>query len=94
MQTLIKDEHMQHAQNTGLLNQFTDKSMANRSKQGKINWRNAVKSRRMFTVEEASQIRDYHKESGKSCRAIAKEYGCSNNTISNICNNKTYKVEL
>lgn len=87
-------ENMQHAQDSGLLNQFTEKSMANRSAQGKKNGIKAGQSRRMFTMKEASQIRDYREESGKSCRAIAKEYGCCAGTISDICNNKTYQVEL
>ena len=86
-------ENMQHAQHSGLLNQFTDKSMANRSEQGKKNWRNAAKAHRKFTLAEATHIRELHAR-GRSCRAIARDYGCSNTTISNICNNKTYQFDL
>jgi len=86
-------ENMQHAQKNGLTNQFTEKSMANRSLQGKKNWRKAAKAHRMFTMDEANHIRDLHAKSGRSCRAIAKDYECSNDTISNICNNKTYQFD-
>lgn len=87
-------ENMQHAQRTGLTNQFTEKSMANRRIQGKKNWRSAAKSRRMFTMEEANEIREMFATTDKSHRAIAIDLGCSNNTISNICNNKTYQFKL
>jgi len=87
-------ENMQHAQKTGLTNQHTKKSMANRSLQGKKNWKIAAKAHRMFTMEEAAKIREYHKSNNKSCRAIAKELRCSNKTISNICNNTTYQVDI
>jgi hypothetical protein len=86
-------ENMRHAQNTGLTNQFTAKSLANRSKQGKIYWRNATKAHCLFTMAEVTHIKELH-ASGKSCRAIARDYDCSNTTISNICNDKTYRFDL
>ena len=85
---------MQHAQDSELLNQFTEKSMANRSKQGKANWHIAAKARRMFTLVEVAHIKELHASGKRSCRSIAKDYGCSNNTISDICNNKTYQFDL
>lgn len=87
-------ENMQHAQDSGMLNQYTEKSMVNRSLQGKKNWKNATKARRMFTMDEANKIRKTFAEGVKSTIEISIELGCSNNTISNICNNKTYQVEI
>ena len=55
---------------------------------------NGMKSRRLFSMAEADCIRIIHKIGKKSCRAIAKVYGCSSRTISNICNNKSYLMEV
>ena len=89
-----QSENMRHARDSGMLNQYTEKSMANRSLQGRKNQHNTVKARRMFTMEEVAEIKKTYSEGVKSARAIAKELGCSNNTISNICNNKTYQIEI
>jgi hypothetical protein len=88
-------ENMQHAQKFGLLTQFTDKQIKGRSKAGKLTGAiNGMKSRRMFSMGEVDCIRKIHEIGKKSCRAIAKVYGCSNNTISNMCNYKSYLQEI
>lgn len=87
-------ENMQHAQRTGLTNQFTEKSIANRIIQGKKNQHNTVKARRLFTMAEVAEIKKTFSKGVKSAREIARELGCSNNTISNICTNKTYQFEI
>jgi len=94
LEWVTQSENMRHAQESGMLNQFTEKSMANRSIQGKKNQHNIVKARRLFTMDEVAEIKETFAEGVKSARAIARELGCSNNTISNICNNKTYQFEI
>ena len=94
LEWVTQSENMRHAQESGMLNQFTEKSMANRSIQGKKNQHNTVKARQLFTMDEVAEIKKTFAEGVKSARAIARELGCSNNTISNICNNKTYQFEI
>lgn len=94
LEWVTQSENMQHAQEAGMLNQFTEKSMANRSLQGRINQHNTVKARRLFTMAEVAEIKKTFDSGLKSARAIGRELGCSNNTISNICNNKTYQFEI
>jgi len=94
LEWVTQSENMRHAQEAGMLNQFTEKSMENRSIQGKKNQHNTVKARRMFTMDEVSEIKKTFEEGVKSARAIARELGCSNSAISNICNNKTYQFEI
>ena len=85
------EENLQHAQRTGLLTQFTKKQIKARSKNGKLTGAaNGMKSRRLFSMAEVNYIRKIHEIDKKSCRAIAKIHNCSNVTISNICNDKTY----
>jgi len=86
-----KFENMEHAVAFGLINPHSGDQDITRSRNGKLTGAaNGKKSRRMFTMEEAECIRNIHRVGKKSCRAISKEYDCSNVTISNICNNKTY----
>ena len=94
LEWVTQSENMQHAQEAGMLNHYTEKSMTNRSLQGKNNQHNTVKARRMFTMDEVAEIKKTFAEGIKSAREIARELGCSNNTISNICNNKTYQFEI
>jgi len=84
-------ENMQHAQEIGLLIQCTEKQKAARRRNGeKTGAINGMKSRRMFTMEEAECIRKIHHIGKKSFRAIARIYNCSDVTIFNICDNRTY----
>ena len=86
-----KFENMQHAERTGLSNQHTEKQRKSRSKNGKKTGAvNGRKSRRLFSMSEVDCIRKLHEVGKKSCRAIAKIYNCSNVTISNMCNYKSY----
>jgi len=86
--------NMEHAQENGLLSQFTEKQIKARSNNGKLTGAiNGMKARRLFSMNEAECIRKIHEIGKKSCRAIAKIYNCSNVTISNICNNKSYQLE-
>ncbi len=88
-------ENMQHGQRNGLLNQFTQKQIDARSESGKrMGPINSITHRRIFTIVEADCIKKIHEIGRKSCWAIAKAYHCSNLTISNICNYKTYLVEV
>lgn len=87
-------ENMQHAQKNGLLNQFTDKQIAARSKNGKLNWAIAAKSHCKFTTEEAKQIKELWEESKRSFALIGREFGVSPKTIANICYDKTYQFEI
>jgi len=87
-------ENMQHAERNGLLNQFTEKQVTARSENGKKTGAiNGIKSRRIFTMTEVISIRKIHKFGKKSYRAIAKVYNCSDKTIGNICNYKSYLVK-
>ena len=86
-----KFENMQHAERTGLSNQFTEKQKKARSDNGKLTGAaNGQKSRRLFSMGEVDCIRKIHEVGKKSCRTIAKIYNCSNVTISNMCNYKSY----
>ena len=88
-------ENNKHARNTGLVDFYTDKQIEIRSNNGKLTGRiNGAKAHRMFTMAEVAEIKKTFAEGVKSARAIARELGCSNNTISNICNNKTYQFEI
>ena len=87
-------ENMQHAQKMGLLIQCTEKQKATRSHNGKKTGAiNGMKSRRMFTMEEADCIRKIYKVTKKSYRSIARAYNCTANTIIKICNCKSYVQE-
>ena len=87
--------NMQHAQDTGLLNQYTEKQRKARSESGKITGpMNGMKSRRKFSFAEAECIRKIYKFSKKSYKAMARAYNCSDNTIRNICNNKSYLIDI
>jgi len=89
-----KFENMQHAERTGLSNQFTEKQIKARSHNGKKTGAiNGMKSRRMFTMEEADCIRKIHRITKKSYRSIARAYHCTANTVINICNYKSYIQE-
>jgi len=87
--------NMQHAQTNGLMPQHTEKQKLGRSKAGKkTGAMNGMKSRRMFTMAEADCIRKIHKITQKSYRSIARTYNCTANTIINICNYKSYTMEV
>ena len=86
-----KLENMAHAVAFGLIAPHSGNQDITRSRNGKLTGAiNGMKSRRMFTMEEAECIRNTHRIGKKSCRAMAQVYNCSNGTISNICNDKTY----
>ncbi len=89
-------ENMQHAQKNGLLNQFTDKQLETRSKNGKLTWAIAAKSHCKFTIEEAKQIKESWEESRRqrSFASIGRDCGVSPKTIANICHDKTYQSEI
>ena len=88
-------QNMEHAQRTGLLNQHTEKQMRGRSKAGKLTGAlNGMRSRRKFSFAEAECIRKIHKFGKKSFRAIGRAYECSDKTIGNICNNKSYLIDI
>ena len=88
-------QNMEHAQDTGLLNQYTEKQRKARSRIGKITGpMNGMKSRRKFSFAEAECIRKIYKFSKKSYKAMARAYNCSDNTIRNICNNKSYLIDI
>jgi len=90
-----QSENMIHAQKNGLLSQSTEKQIQARSKNGKTTGAiNGMKSRRMFSMGEVDCIRKIHEIGKKSCRAIAIAYNCSNVTISNMCNYKSYLQEV
>jgi len=92
LEWVTPSENMQHARDSGMLNLYTEKSMENRSNNGKLTGRiNGAKAHRMFTMSEIAEIKETFESGLKSARAIARELGCSNTTISNICNNKTYQ---
>ena len=92
LEWMTASENNEHSRNTGLVDYHTEKQKSIRVANGKkTGAANGMKYRRMFTMDEANHIRDLHAKSGRSCCAIAKDYGCSNDTISNICNNKTYR---
>jgi len=89
-----KIENMQHAERTGLSNQFTEKQRKARSQNGKKTGAiNGMKSRRLFSMGEVDCIRKIYEISKKSFRSIAKTYGCADKTIGNICNYKSYIQE-
>jgi len=89
------EENLQHAQRTGLLTQYTEKQRKARSESGKITGPiNGMKSRRKFSFAEAECIRKIYKFSKKSYKAMARAYNCSDNTIRNICNNKSYLIDI
>ena len=88
-------ENIRHAIETGLMDLHSGKQDITRSINGKKTGAiNSMKSRRMFTFTEAECIRKIHEAGKKSCRAISKVYDCSDKTISNICNYKTYLMEI
>jgi len=88
-------ENNQHSRKMGLVDYHSEKQDAIRSANGKKTGKiNGAKARRKFTPLEVMHIKELHASGKKSCRAIARDYGCSNVTISNICNNKTYQFDL
>ena len=88
-------ENMEHAIKMGLIDSYSGLQDQTRSENGKKTGAiNGMKSRRMFTMTEADCIRKIHEVGKKSCRAIARVYNCSNKTISNICNYKSYIKEI
>lgn len=90
-----QSENMIHAQENGLLIQFTKKQIKARSENGKTTGaHNGMKSRRMFSMAEVECIRQIHRITKKSYRKISRAYNCSVNTIINICNNKTYQAGI
>lgn len=88
-------ENNRHARNNGLTDFHSGNQDAIRSMNGKKTGAiNGMRSRRMFTMDEAIHVREIHATGEKSCIAIARDMDCSNKTISNICNNITYVGDL
>lgn len=87
-------ENMRHAQDNGLLIQFTEKQIETRSKNGKENWHFAAKAHCKFTIEEAKQIKETWEESKRSFASISRDFETSPKTIANICYDKTYQSEI
>jgi len=88
-----KLENIQHAIKNGMIDYYTEKQKKIRSENGKTTGAiNGMKSRRMFSMDEAECIRKTHAATKKSYRSIARVYNCSVNTVMNICNNKTYQA--
>jgi len=87
-------ENMQHAQQNGLLNQYTEKQIETRSKNGKLNWAVAAKIHCKFTIDSAKEIKELWEESRRSFASIGRDYGVSPKTIANICYDKTYQNEI
>lgn len=83
-------ENMQHAVKLGLV--------TNRSKKQIEAWKRigawAAKTQRLFTFSEAECIRAIYKITKKSYSKIAKHYKCSPAAIWNICNFKSYLMDI
>lgn len=91
LEWVTQQENMTHAVENGLIDSHSGNQDITRVLNGKKTGAvNGIKSRRKFTAAEALCIRKIHEIGNKSFRAIAKAYNCSNVTISNICNYKSY----
>jgi len=88
-------ENMRHAVKTGLFDIHSGDQDRTRSSNGKKTGAlNGMKSRRMFSIVEANCIRKIHETTKRSYLAISRVYNCSGKTISNICNHKSYLLEV
>ena len=88
-----KLENMQHAIKMGLLDIHSGDQDITRSNNGKLTGAaNGKKSRRIFSMPEVDCIRKIHEIGNKSFRSIAKVYNCSDKTIGNMCNYKSYVI--
>lgn len=88
-------ENIQHGIKLGLIDNFSEKCKRIRSENGKkMGAINGIKSRRLFSFAEANCIRKMHEIDKISCRKIAKVYDCSDKTIGNICNYKSYLRDI
>ena len=86
-----KSENIQHAINNGLIDNFTDKCKKVRSENGKkMGAINSKKFRSLFSMETANKIRKIYAETKISFTKLAEKFDCSDKTIANIVNNKTY----
>ena len=87
-------ENMDHAVKNNLIDSHSGNQDITRTANGKKTGAiNGMKSRRMFTMEEADCIRKIYKVTKKSYRSIARAYNCTANTIIKICNCKSYVQE-
>jgi hypothetical protein len=94
LEWVTQAENIQHGIKLGLIDLYSGKQAITRSRNGRrMGPLNSIKSRRLFTMEEAECIRKIHAVGNKSCRAIAKVYGCADHTILNICKYKSYMME-
>lgn len=88
-------ENMQHAQNSGLLNQYTEKQIVARHKNGKMHGKeNGAKALRKFSTEQAKHIKRLRKQTKRSFASLGREFNVSPKTIANICYDKTYRFEI
>ena len=88
-----RKQNMQHAIKKGLFDIHSGKQDKTRSKNGKKTGAiNGIKSRRIFSMPEVDCIRKIHEIGNKSFRSIAKVYNCSDKTIGNMCNYKSYVI--
>jgi hypothetical protein len=95
LEWVTQSENMQHGISLGLIDKMSGRQAIARSENGKKTGAiNSMKSRRLFTMTEADCIRKIHEVGKKSCRAIARAYNCSGHTITNICNYKSYIMEV
>jgi len=95
LEWMTASENIQHGIKLGLIDNFSEKCKRIRSENGKkMGAINGMKSRRLFSFAEADCIRKMHETDKISCRKIAKAYDCSDKTIGNICNYKSYLRDI
>ena len=86
-----KSENIQHAIKNGLIDNFTEKCKRIRSENGKkMGAINSKKSRRLFSMKIANEIRTIYQQEKISFRQLAIKYSCSDRTIGNIIKNISY----
>jgi hypothetical protein len=84
-------ENMQHSKNTGLSYFDSEKQKAARIINGQnTGSMNGKKSRRLFSFDEATEIRKIAMSNLFSSRKIASVYGCCSRVIDKIKNNQSY----
>jgi len=87
-------ENYLHADGLGLIKQYTERQIQARRVNGfRTGPMNSRKYLRIFTMEQAEQIKQRHHQ-GESCRAVARALGCSDKTIGNIVNGLSYTVPI
>ena len=91
LEWMTASENMQHSKSNGLSYFYSDKQKETRVSNGKSTGSmNGKKSRRLFSFDEAVEIRKIALSNLFSNRKIASIYGCCSRVIDNIKNNQTY----